>query len=124
MYLSDPQAILKLPRPRRKFPRCDVQCRARIRIGNRQYAGYLHNISQGGAKLRTITPIRKLGNVTLRLPDLPLLRGQLRWTDAYNAGILFELPLTPAELSKWVRSRSGLSELGKSLQVEITEFAE
>jgi hypothetical protein len=35
-------------------------------IGSRHYAGYLHNISRGGAKLRTITPIRKVGAVLLR----------------------------------------------------------
>lgn len=91
---------------RRQFPRYDIQCRARIVIGRRHYAGYLHNISQGGAKLRTITPIRRLGNVLLRLPDLPPLRCQLRWTDSHNAGVAFELMLPRTILSKWARSRS------------------
>lgn len=91
---------------RRKFPRQDIFCRARIRIGQRQYAGYLHNISQGGAKLRTITPIRRLGNVVLRLPDLPALNCQLKWQDSFNAGVSFELALGKREFAQWVRSRS------------------
>ena len=91
---------------RRRYPRFEIVCRARIRIGTRQYAGYLHNIGEGGAKLRTITPIRKLGSVILRLPDLPPLRCQLRWTDSYNAGVVFELALSRTELSRWARSRA------------------
>jgi hypothetical protein len=66
---------------------------------------YLHDISRGGAKLRTIMPIRRLGNVILRPPDLPPLRCQLQWTDSYNAGLSFELALSAAELSAWKRSR-------------------
>lgn len=104
---------------RRQFPRYDVQCRARIRVGKRQYAGYIHNISQGGARLRTISPIRRVGEVILRLPDLPPLRCQLRWTNAYNAGVSFHLDLSLSELSKWAETRSffGVS------QAEL-EFAE
>ena len=110
MHLAEPQTTAKRPRQRRKFPRYDIQCRARIVIGPRHYTGYLHNISQGCAKLRTITPIGKLGSVLLRLPDLPPLRCQLRWTDAYNAGVAFELALTRSTLSEWAESRSAHGE--------------
>jgi hypothetical protein len=100
------QAIAPIARQRRRFPRYEVQCRARIVIGNRHYAGYIHNISEGGARLRTITPIRKLGSVLLRLPDMPPLRCRLRWTDSYNAGVAFELALPRSELLRWTRDRS------------------
>ena len=92
---------------RRRFPRQQVECRARICIGTRHYAGYLHNISRGGAKLRTITPIRKLGTVLLRLPDLQPLKCSLAWSDSYNAGVSFELPLTEGQLRSWLRGRAG-----------------
>ena len=97
-------------RQRRRFHRIEVQCRARIRIGPRQYAGYIHNVSRGGARLRTISPIRKVGAVILRLPDLPALRCRLCWTDSYHAGVMFELPLSAAELRGWVKSRSEFNE--------------
>lgn len=95
---------------RREFRRLNIHCRARIRIGDRQYAGYLDNISQGGAKLRTITPIRKIGTIILRLPDLPPLRCQLRWTDSYNAGVSFASALDEAELSKWAETRTARTD--------------
>lgn len=124
MYLSDSHARLGPPLKRRQFERYDIQCRARILIGTRQYAGYIHNISQGGAKLRTISPIRKLGAVILRLPDLAPLRCRLRWTDSYNAGVSFELVLAPEQLSRWARGRSASRELNEALEAEIAELTE
>lgn len=124
MYLSDPQASAQPRVQRRQFRRYDVQCRARIRIGPRQYAGYIHNISRAGAKLRTITPIRKVGSVILRLPDLPPLRCQLRWTDAYNAGVSFELMLSAAELSAWARSRAAYRYAEEACGFGVAELTE
>ena len=123
VYLSGgferPQPVLQ----RRRFARVEIQCRARILIGTRQYAGYIHNISRGGAKLRTISPIRKLGTVILRLPDLPPLSCQLRWSDAYHAGVMFEMPLRVAEFRQWAQGRSSLSlERLEAELAELTEF--
>jgi len=117
MYLSSIPAPARPIVQRRKFQRLPIQCRARIRIGTRQYAGYIQNISRGGARLRTITPIRKLDTVTLRLPDLPPLRCRLCWNDSYHAGVMFELPLPTADFQAWVKNRAGVQE-------RICEFAE
>lgn len=108
LHVSEPIDCDVRQEVRRQFPRQQVECRARICIGTRHYAGYLHNISQGGAKLRTITPIRKLGRVLLRLPDLPPIRCSVAWTDSYNAGVAFELPLAATQLRSWLRTRSGV----------------
>jgi hypothetical protein len=121
MHQSDPKTWSKADPRRRRFKRLEIQCRARIRIGKRQYAGYLHNISQGGAKLRTISPIGRLGNVILRLPDLPPLKCRLRWTNAYNAGVSFELPLTRSEFVEWTEARSAFVDLNQLVDVEIVE---
>lgn len=90
----------------RRFARVAVLCPARIRIGNRQYAGYIHNISAGGAKLRTISAIRRTGLVLLRLPDLPVLQCRLTWSDTYNAGVAFDMPLAAESFAEWLRGRS------------------
>jgi hypothetical protein len=111
MFHSNPKTWSKPHPQRRAFQRLSITCRARIRIGNRQYAGYLHNISRGGAKLRTITPIHRPGNVILRLPDLPPLKCRLRWTDECHAGVSFELPLTASMLSAWAQARYALIDL-------------
>ena len=123
MYLSGDFKPAHLVSQRRRFARIEIQCRARIRIGDRQYAGYIHNISRGGAKLRTITSIRKVGAVVLRLPDLPPLNCQLRWTDAYHAGVMFELPLTAAEFRRWAESRPGFCE-DSWLEAELAELTD
>jgi len=46
--------------------------------------------------------------VILRLPDLPPLRCQLRWSDPYNAGVAFELRLSREELLNWARQRASV----------------
>lgn len=91
---------------RRRSQRHSVLCRAKIEIGKRHYTGYIHNISRNGAKLRTITPVRKPGPVVLILPDLPPIRCELRWTDSYNAGVQFARALRSAEFSAWAEMRS------------------
>lgn len=116
-HLHGPEVGLQ----RRKSPRYEVQCRARIVIGKRHYAGYIHNISQGGAKLRTITPIRKLGEVLLRLPDLPALRCELRWTDSYNAGVAFATTLAARDLARWTAMRRRVRAPGIFEECEISE---
>lgn len=119
--MTDTNIEASAPLGRRQHRRIEIQCRARIVIGTRHYAGYLHNISRGGAKLRTITPIRKIGSVILTLPDLPPLRCQLKWADSYNAGVAFELPLQRAELSRWANSRIGVRVRSNALEAEIAE---
>jgi len=118
MYHSDPGAWAT-SHARRRYPRLEIQCRARILIGKRHYTGYLHNISRGGAKLRTITPIHQLGKVLLRLPDLPPLRCTLRWTDSYNAGVSFELALTRNDLANWAQTRSAFVDFEQLAEAEI-----
>lgn len=116
MFHSNPKTWAKR-HSRRRFPRLEIQCRARILIGKRQYSGYLHNISQRGAKLRTITPIHRPGKVLLTLPDLPPLRCELRWTDSYNAGVSFELPLPREDLLSWAKTRSEIVDLDQLAEI-------
>jgi hypothetical protein len=108
MQASKPLPEANRGRNRRAFDRHDISCRARIVIGTRHYAGYLHNISRGGARLRTITPIGRIGTVLLKLPDLPPLRCRLQWSDSYNAGVAFELLLRSDIMADWLRSRSAI----------------
>jgi hypothetical protein len=106
MHVSERRANPRTACRRRNFHRHDVRCRARIVIGTRHYAGYVDNISVAGARLRTISPIGKPGNVLLKLPDLPPLRCRLRWSDSHHAGVAFELLLSGSMLSAWLQGRS------------------
>lgn len=121
MQLKDPPPDKIAATRRRRYRRLEIQCRARIRIGNRHYAGYLDNISQGGARLRTFSEIRDLGTVYLRVPDLPPLRCELRWTDSRTAGVSFAVPLSEMELLRWARTRSSFRHNGRMFACEISD---
>jgi hypothetical protein len=90
---------------RRRSPRLDLRCRARIRIGKREYAGYVENISKGGARIRTLSPIRGAGPVCLMIPDMPLLRGHIRWMEQQDGGVCFSMSVPDSALEEWARSR-------------------
>ena len=90
---------------RREFVRLSVQARAKIRIGKRAYAGYVEDISEGGARIVTLTPIRGHGRVTMMVPDLAPLAGDLRWSDGCVGGVQFSLKLDIALLDAWLSRR-------------------
>lgn len=60
----------QVDRDNRQFARLEVRCRARIRIGNREYAGYIENISEGGARIVTLGPITDFGRGTAQAAGL------------------------------------------------------
>ncbi|MGN6155576.1 MAG: PilZ domain-containing protein [Sphingomicrobium sp.] len=89
----------------RQFTRLGVQARAKIRIGKRAYAGYIENISEGGARIVTLSPIRDRGAVTITVPDLRPLKGDLRWSDGCAGGVQFRLKLDSQVLHQWLSLR-------------------
>ena len=95
------------PRPLRvrEFDRDELRCRARIRIGDRAYFGLIANISPGGARIVTETPIRDCGPVRIQLPDLSPILGEIRWVDGCRAGVQFCLKLDPETLKQWQQAR-------------------
>jgi hypothetical protein len=92
----------------RRFERRPVRCPIRVRIGNRQYAGYLDNASTGGVKVSTACPIVPADKVIVQIPDLPPLRGVLRWVGEREAGVAFPLVDGLAPLGEWLERRSPL----------------
>jgi hypothetical protein len=90
---------------RREFERLSVQVRAKIRIGKRAYAGYIENISEGGARIVTLSPIRDSGRVIVTVPDLRPLGGDLRWSAGCVGGVQFRLKLDRETLASWLALR-------------------
>ncbi len=90
----------------RRFERREVRCPVRVRIGNRQYAAYLDNASHGGVKLRTGCPIVPAERVIVQIPDLPPIKGELRWVSGREAGVAFPLVDGLAPLSEWLEQRA------------------
>jgi hypothetical protein len=107
---------------RRKSPRLSLRCRARIRIGKREYAGYIEDISKDGARIRTLTPVRGSGPVCLIIPDLPVTRGHIRWMEPHGGGVCFTMSMCGSALEEWARSRLATAdraedETGSTIQL-------
>jgi hypothetical protein len=88
-----------------RLPRLEVSCPARLQIGLRAYAVRLCDISEGGAKVKLRTPMKKLSSATLTLPDLPPVLGYIRWVDGLTLGLGFDDPLPHEVLARWAESR-------------------
>ncbi|WP_344708309.1 PilZ domain-containing protein [Sphingomonas humi] len=90
----------------RRFERHEVRCPVRVRIGNRQYAAWLDNASDGGVKLSTACAIKPAERVILQIPDMPPLKGELRWVAEREAGVAFPLLDGYAPIGDWLKRRS------------------
>lgn len=90
----------------RRFERTEVRCPVRVRIGNRQYAAWLDNASDAGVKLSTACTIKPAERVILQIPDLPPMKGELRWVGECEAGIAFPLLDGHTPLSAWLNRRA------------------
>lgn len=103
-------------RTRRRLPRFDVDCPGRLQLGSRFHAVRLRNISQGGARVDARKGLGAEGAAILTVPDLPPLRGEVRWVDESAIGLRLEEIIPVDVLAHWLderrrRARSAVSEL-------------
>lgn len=91
---------------RLRGPRVEVRCPAKLRVRARPMKGIILDISEGGAKVETHTPLNPNDRLTIAIPDLPPLAAAVRWTDAFLAGVAFEEPVPFEVLADWLRERS------------------
>lgn len=87
----------------RSLPRIEVSCRGRIKSGSRSWSVELRDISQGGAKVKTQTPLADRGDVVLTLPDLPPVAGVIRWVGGTDVGISFNECIPFERLAPWIQ---------------------
>jgi hypothetical protein len=90
----------------RRFERKAVRCPVRVKIGNRQYAAYLDNASDGGVKVSTGSRIIPADKVVVQIPDLPPIRGELRWVSGREAGVAFPLLDGHNLIAEWLEHRA------------------
>jgi len=115
----DPSTVLRLndqaeTQKRRRLPRIRVSAPVTLKMADRVYRGELLDISHSGALATTTPALPAQGPVTLTLPDLDPIKGQVRWLDDQKVGIFFNTPLSLQALGAWLSRRNGGS--GPNLQ--------
>lgn len=60
------------------------------------------DLSIGGARIEVFSPLRKDSMIWLTLPHIGHWAAQVVWSDDYEAGLAFEVPLTEAEFDQLV----------------------
>jgi len=88
-----------------RLPRIEIDCRLRLRCGNRYHRGRVCDISQSGAKVQTSGPLAPETCVTVILRDLPPISASVRWTRGTRAGISFDESVRLEPLARWIQDR-------------------
>jgi hypothetical protein len=106
----DPETFLRLqqklsPVKRRSTPRVKATSYAALLVGGRTVQAVLQDVSCMGARVTTSRPLRTGERVSIRLPDLPEIRGSVRWTEGSDSGIAFETPIPMDVMGQWLEER-------------------
>jgi hypothetical protein len=97
--------LVSQPGERRRMPRVEVSCPARLEIGSRNLLATVRDISQGGAKIESPIPLEVDREIVLSPERLQPLTGRTVWVDGCIAGVSFEPELDWQALMPWLRSR-------------------
>jgi hypothetical protein len=106
----DPETFLRLqqklsPVKRRSMPRVKATSYAALLVGGRTVQAVLQDVSCMGARVMTSRLLEAGARVSIRLPDLPEIRGSVRWTEGSDSGIAFETPIPMDVMSQWLEGR-------------------
>lgn len=103
----DPATLLRVRQSapserRRAYPRAQASGFAILRTGGRQYSASLCDISASGARIVTAKPVEAGRTAVLLLPDLPALRGFVRWSRGNDTGLIFETAIPIQVITDWL----------------------
>lgn len=89
--------------PRPRMPRIEVNCVATVRDGGMVHRMRVHDISQGGVKLKTAVVLTKGSDLVVTLPGLDPQPAAIRWIEGELLGVTFNRLLPLAELVAWLQ---------------------
>ena len=91
--------------PRPRMPRVEVRCLATVREGAELHRTWVRDISQGGLKIQSRTPLTVTADVVVSLPGLDPQPGVVRWADGESYGVGFNRLLPLANLVDWLKEQ-------------------
>src|SRR5688572_14421021 len=98
--------LVSQPGERRRMPRVEVFCPARLDLETGPVLVTIRDIAQGGAKIEGLIALKPEERVTLAPEGLRPLASVVRWSAGKVAGLAFEPALEWQELMPWFRARS------------------
>ena len=91
--------------PRPRMPRIEVHCTAWVREDGTMHRAQALNISQGGAKVTSRTPLTVGSDVVVTLPGLSPIPGIVRWEHENAYGLTFNRALSLPSLVAWLQEQ-------------------
>lgn len=85
-----------------RLPRVEVDRLATVRCGARLYGVNTRDISQGGVKVETDSPLEEGSQIVLTMEKFRPLQGVVRWCGDGFAGIAFHQLIPFGELMSWL----------------------
>lgn len=105
MFALITRNLVHQPGDARTMPRIELACPAWLEAGSRREVVKIVNISDGGARIATRTPLVGHEQVILTLDGFRPAPGIVRWVSGQMAGIAFAPVLPWQELMSWLRRR-------------------
>ena len=97
--------LVSQPGERRRMPRVEVFCPARLESGTRTVLVTIRDIAQGGAKIEAPFALTAEEQIVIAPEGMRAIASVVRWSSGNVAGIAFEPELEWQELMPWLRSR-------------------
>lgn len=98
--------LVSQPGERRRMPRVEVFCPARLDLGSGPVLVTIRDMAQGGAKIEGPVALKPEDRVVLTPEGLRPLSSIVRWSSGKIAGLAFDPDLEWQELMPWFRARS------------------
>lgn len=98
--------LVSQPGERRRMPRVEVFCPARLELESGPVLVTIRDIAQGGAKIEAPVELRPEDRVVLTPEGLGALTSIVRWSGGKLAGLSFDPELEWQDLMPWFRARS------------------
>jgi hypothetical protein len=102
------------PRPRQ--PRVEIRTPVRLQQGGQTWTGLAIDLSQGGLKVDSRTPIVAHTDVHVSLQGLPVKEATCRWISSDACGLEFREVLPLNTLVRWVRENHIGAHIGKRVE--------
>lgn len=106
--------LVHQPGERRRMPRIELRCPARLDADGRSERVHIRDVSQGGAKIELHMPLVPGTAVELAPDGFRAISGTVRWCDGGLAGIQFDPELGWQELMPWLRERRDSALRGRA----------